>query len=548
MFDTPAPAPADGPLRVEVEAQPAHQALVARATASLLTLPVIKRDFPGADLWLIAYDIFDKPSPSGSPSGEHGDAHPPFVGTVQDMESGRVLEVRGLLDEPDTYALEYTARQPPPTDDEFAWAVAEVGPAEGTEVYRPLPPLGNIEHPDGTVDRVIVVGLRAPDGGHRLIGVRSSDGEVFEPPPGVTVPAGPEHGVPRGPAMPPAQPLPSAGARALPQVTGDQQARVRVLRGDALLWDLVVVRPSASSGANGSGVELRTVDYLGKRVLNRGHLPVLNVEFADGGVQRLWQNAEAGFEAAGDDPVPGFRLCSEPPRTILAADSESGGFLGVALWLDGDDLVVVSQVEAGWHRYVSEWRLGADGSIRPRLGFGAVQNPSTGRPHVHHAYWRLDFDIPDALNNAVQEHNDPPMTGFGRLQTIRYETRRPRSAAHGRFWQVRDDRFGRAYVVVPGADDGEAGAFGAGDLWVLRYSELEIDDGEGITSDPLRARAQIDRFLNGDPVHREDVVLWYAAHSDAGAPVGPDLNPRFWRPERDPQAEPYEPLDLSRDR
>jgi hypothetical protein len=526
----------DIPLRVEVEAQPAHQALVARATASLLTLPVVKRDFPGADLWLVAYDVLEKQGPSGPLSGEHGEANPPFVGTVQDMDSGRVLEVRGLLDQPDTYALEYTSRQYPPTDDELAWAVGEIGPPEGAEVYRPLPPLANIEHPDGTVDRVIVVGLRAPEGTHRLVGVRTSDGEVFEPPPGVVVPAGTgEHGVPRGPGCAP--------------VTGDQQARVRVLRGEELLWDLVVVRPSASSGANGSGVELRSVDYLGKRVLGRGHVPILNLEYEGGdGVIRLWQTSEACFEATGEDPVAGFRLCSEPPRTIVGAEAEAGDFRGVALWLDGDDLVVLSQVEAGWHRYVSEWRLSADGRIRPRMRFGAVRNPATGRPHVHHAYWRLDFDVPDALNNAVQEFNDPPVMGFGRLQTVRYETRRPRSAANQRSWQVRDDRFGRAYVLVPGAEDGEATAFGVGDVWVLRYSELEIDDGEGITTDPVRARAQIDRFLNGDPVHREDLVLWYAAHSRNGVAVGPDLNPRFWRPEPEAQAEPAEPLDLSADR
>lgn len=518
----------DTPLRVEVEPQPAHQALVKRASASLLSLPVIQRDFPGVDLWLVAYDVMDKP-------GDGGEANPPFVGTVQDMDSGRVLEVRGLLDDPDTYGLDYTSRQHPPTEDELAWAVAEIGPDEGVEVYRPLPPLANIEHPDGTVDRVVVVGLRSSDGTHRLIGVRTSDGEVFEPPPGVTVPGGPEHGVARGPDCPPA--------------AGDQQARVRVLQGDAVLWELVVVRPSASSGANGSGVELRTVDYLGKRVLNRGHVPILNLEYGDGGgTIRLWQSAEACFGAAGDDPVPGFRLCADAPGTIVDTGAEGGDFRGVALWLDGDDLVVLSQVEAGWHRYVSEWRLSADGRIRPRMRFGAVQNRATGRPHLHHAYWRLDFDIPDALNNAVQEHNDPPVAGFGRLQTIRYETRRPRSAANGRFWQVRDDRFGRAYVVVPGADDGEATDFGVGDVWVLRYSEMEIDDGEGITTDPVRARAQLDRFLNGDPVHREDVVLWYAAHSRDGAEVGPDLNPRFWRPEPEAQAEPVESLDLSPDR
>src|SRR5262249_51752516 len=37
------------------------------------------------------------------------------------------------------------------------------------------------------------------------------------------------------------------------------------------LWKFLAVRPGASSGTNGSGVELRFVDYRGKRVLYNGH-------------------------------------------------------------------------------------------------------------------------------------------------------------------------------------------------------------------------------------------------------------------------------------
>ena len=90
---------------------------------------------------------------------------------------------------------------------------------------------------------------------------------------------------------------------------------------------------------------------------------------------RDWFNEEACFDAEGDDPVAGFRVCASPARTILDTGEGGGGFRGVALWLDGDDLVIISQLAAGWHRYVSQWRLHAGGTIRPRVGFAAVSNP-----------------------------------------------------------------------------------------------------------------------------------------------------------------------------
>src|SRR5215210_6319679 len=66
-------------------------------------------------------------------------------------------------------------------------------------------------------------------------------------------------------------------------------------------------------------------------------------------------------------------------------------------------------MEAGWYRYISEWRLHTDGTIRPRFGFSAVTDSCVCNVHHHHVYWRLDFDIVTAENNVVREFNSPPL-------------------------------------------------------------------------------------------------------------------------------------------
>ena len=88
------------------------------------------------------------------------------------------------------------------------------------------------------------------------------------------------------------------------------QAWVTVTQGGQTLWRFLAVRPAASTGTNGSGIELRYVDYKGKRVLYRAHVPILNVKY-DGnacGPYRDWQYQEGMIQATGIDVAPGFRL------------------------------------------------------------------------------------------------------------------------------------------------------------------------------------------------------------------------------------------------
>jgi hypothetical protein len=161
-------------------------------------------------------------------------------------------------------------------------------------------------------------------------------------------------------------------------------------------------------------------------------------------------------------------------------------------------------------------------------------NSVTCKPHVHHAYWRLDFDILAPGSNVLREFNEPPIRGETRWHFMRFEVKRPRDAAHNRHWLVRHDRDGREYRIMPGPHDGVADDFGAGDMWVLRYSPDEMDDGQGYTTDPALARAGLDRLVSGEPVHSADLVVWYAVHiSHPGCEVdrvGPELVAGHWQP------------------
>jgi len=87
---------------------------------------------------------------------------------------------------------------------------------------------------------------------------------------------------------------------------------VTASQGTTTLWRFLVVRPAASSGTNGSGIELRYVDYRGKRVLYRAHVPILNVKYNGNacGPYRDWQDQEGMIQAVGADVAPGFRLCN----------------------------------------------------------------------------------------------------------------------------------------------------------------------------------------------------------------------------------------------
>jgi hypothetical protein len=498
-----------------------------------------------------------------------------LLATVYDYTNNRMLVVEGHLDDldaelpggaalsdedapapPDVAVSQYRG-QPLPSEEEFLAAVevvsrdGRVGEAlrqGAARAYRPMPPVLAAEQEDGTIQRVVTVGvLDAGEVRHRIVGVNMTTKQILQDPAGTPAPS--EHACEPPPAAEFCDFTGSAG-----------QVQVTVRRGGTTLWSFVATRPAASSGTNGSGIELHAVDYRGKRVLYQAHVPILNVEYFQDGIDlgcgptyRDWQNQEACFEAVGDDVLAGYRVCQTPAKTLLDSGADTGDFRGVAIYLEGQEVVLVSEMAAGWYRYISQWRLDADGIIRPRFGFAATDNPCTCQTHHHHVYWRLDFDIRTPGNNLVQEFNDPPLTGTARWRTQAYEVRRSKDPARSRRWRVRNSRTGEAYELVPGPNDGTASAYGMGDVWLLAYKPQpagvgpEIDDGQGFTTDPALSRAGLDSFLtpaehltnpspaNGRP-RGTDVVIWYGAHflhaetapGEVEHIVGPELRPLNW--------------------
>ena len=314
-------------------------------------------------------------------------------------------------------------------------------------------------------------------------------------------------------------------------------ARVTITRDGETLWRLVVVRPAASSGAAGSGVELRGVTYRGTRVLRRAHVPILNVRY-DGnacGPYRDWQNEEGRFQAQGSTVAPGFRLCPQPATTVLDTGSDIGNFAGVAVYVDGEEVVLVSELEAGWYRYVSSWRLHADGTIRPRFGFGAVENSCV----CNHP------SSPRLLAAGLRHRRGGRRRGRRTQRSPAGRTRLDLAPAHARD-PSRTQRQPQATLAGPQPDHRAGlrrGARGRG-----RYSRLLR--GRRLLGAALPQRPT--RRQRGDHRHqgphrqlhqrrvdrRTNVVVWYAAHfthdtthehaGDGNHIVGPTLRPDRW--------------------
>ncbi len=545
-------------VRVHVEPYGPDETVVARAATELRQHRVVREHLKDG-YRLMSFRLVDEDAKEieGVPEPSKR-----FVATLFEYKNNRAIVVSGSLDDLDSAIAMPTGSGGPLAPGEFAaaadrvladralrqaitedrpfdQAAAEPVPREAETVdsfespkptvYQPMPPLVDLELADGTTQRVIPVGLYTParDIAHRVVGVNLHTNQLVSHIPGLEFSPRNDCGAP-------------VGDQSCESGTAGQ-IRLKVLYAGTTVWDMVVVRPAATGAplsTNGTGLELRYVDYRGKRVLYRAHVPILNVRYAAGGCApsyRDWETSEACFQAAGTDIIPGYRLCSSPATTIVDTGVDGGNFRGVAIYVDGLEVVLVSVLMAGWYRYESQWRFHVDGSIRPRFGFAATSSPCTCFDHAHHAYWRLDFDIETPSNNVVREYNNPPIIPGTNLHTKHFEIRRLRSAAHNRHWEVSNHASGAGYRLIPGPHDGFADAFGVGDLWVLRYHGNEIDDGQGFTTTPALAMEHIDRFINGESVYREDVVLWYVGHfthgvgaAVGGHRVGPDLEPFNW--------------------
>jgi N-acetylneuraminic acid mutarotase len=316
------------------------------------------------------------------------------------------------------------------------------------------------------------------------------------------------------------------------------------------VWKFKIRHPLCTTTAQpqGTGLELTEVFYNNHLVLQRADMPVLNVQYDNDfcGPYRDWLSEEDCFQATGVDVSPGIRVTTgnATPYTFCEADppSDVGNFKGIAIHDEGGSLLLLTEMTAGWYRYVMKWRLHLDGTIEPMFGFGAVTNFCTCHLHHHHAYWRFEW--------ALDGVNDNPSTGISTLERRQPGTQDVWNAipSEGRFirpavnptddwFRVRNPQTGMAYVLEPGMHDGVASTYAKGDLWGFALNPGEIDDPN--PSDYLNTDIYIDAWLNGDALGASKrLVTWYRAGYDHNGSVDKEpceiAGPRLILGERPP--------------
>ncbi len=285
------------------------------------------------------------------------------------------------------------------------------------------------------------------------------------------------------------------------------------------VWQMDAFPPSQSTGADGSGLEIRSVRYNGRLVMGRGHVPILNVKYDTDqcGCYRDWSWQEVEFEADGEQSTCLAESTAGTVRTICDVGGQGGdigSFTGVAVERTGDRLILTTQMQAGWYRYDMTWVFHADGRINPMFGFAGLPSPCTENPRRHHAYWRLDFDIEGNDSDYVVEMSDD-MAGITFEEEALRTWRDPEDEVT---WSVLDAETGRGYRVVPGASDYLTPAnpgtgnpdidnFAPHDAVIARYAPAEVDDGSpGCEAEFTGGDPDI---VNGDNVLNTDVVFWY---------------------------------------
>jgi primary-amine oxidase len=165
------------------------------------------------------------------------------------------------------------------------------------------------------------------------------------------------------------------------------------------------------------------------------------------------------------------------------------------------------------YQYVHRWEFAADGSFEPSVGLGGVlwtKNPPQAN-HIHNFYFRLDFDIVSAGNNAVQEFAHPNnLLGSDGWTTLTAEGPRTGNHAAATKWRVvnkapKPNGMLRSYEILLPSDMGPDHVSSSADLWVLAYDSAQDGAAVGQTDEVLHTS-----YLHGPGtvVDGADVVVW----------------------------------------
>ena len=258
---------------------------------------------------------------------------------------------------------------------------------------------------------------------------------------------------------------------------------------------------------DGAALGIRNVYYKHKLVIYKANMPVIRVRYDPAFPCLLPGGAVLAF---GDrinwsDVQPYVFLCSPPPggkrygygTKFYQKSYTISGPSGSRKWLQ-----IGVYAMLGAYRLHPGWQLSEDGYIKPFLGSAGIQ--CTG-DHVHHAYWRIDFDVNGAASDQVFVRDQP-----GEWQKYTTEVNAAKNPATSRIWYVRNEPTGHGVWVFPGLNDGVKDAFSNLDVGPRLYKF----PAEGVPwpgSYPSDV-GELKYNVPAENIAEKDIVLWYVSH------------------------------------
>ena len=345
------------------------------------------------------------------------------------------------------------------------------------------------------------------------------------------------------------------------------------------------------------GLVIQGADYkdrggISRRVLFRGSIAELHVPYHPGAPRFLDVTIHsaglgasaltlAGAECAGTLVDP--KICREIHDRGYAWKSGS-------LFQRGQEVTYWISSQLGQYNYITLWTFRDDGSFEPGIGltgriqilrtgaayapFGsrvnaqAAATPEFGINHMHNVYWRLDIDINDGANDAIDRITQSQHTGSSpepgaacavvgtcqSNQVTRLTTETVERLAPFKTWHQIDrgvfNADGRpiGYEIIPKGNQLWTGPssepWAAGELYVTSINDCElfaVNNNNPTMNPGCGSEApNVQAMVSGEPLVGADLVLWYNAHyqhvtrdeDQLNMPIdymGLELKPRSWR-------------------
>lgn len=259
------------------------------------------------------------------------------------------------------------------------------------------------------------------------------------------------------------------------------------------------------SVSDSEGLSLLNGAWKGGRIIGKFSMPVIRVKYRrDGG----WHDWRRVLGLGAGPYADQIRWVLGGSHGLQKISNRNNEYVGVTSYSSAGVrwLEISVYARIGAYHIAQQWHLSETGVILPRVWSKGL---TINMDHIHHPYWRLDFDIDGTASNTVYFQENRGWFFYPR------EANDVKDSPRHKRWFVRNDITRKGAWIVPGPNDGQADGFSGIDMGVRLFHPSEEANPWPFGTGGLG-------FLNGEGVAQADIVFWYVAHLHHHASEGGD--------------------------